>query len=282
MLETLKKILGGFGTLDGATYPFKALITFIKNPGLIKYIAMPIIVNIIVAIALYSGLLYFGWQIVDQIQGDLTIWLNQLIMNLPQWLGFLAYAVAGLIIIVRFLLIVFLLIATGFLLTQFGVLLGAPWYGQLSEQLEKLRTGKVELIELNIVSDLGRAILYELKKLVLIALVGIPLLIINFFPGVGTLISTVGSLTLTTTIVCLDFFDSCLERRRLRFRQKLGIVLKSLPASGSFGLVCLGLISIPLVNLITIPLCVASGTLFICDRVGLLVTKTISAKEHPQ
>ncbi len=282
MLETLKKILGGFGTLDGATYPFKALITFIKNPGLIKYIAMPIIVNIIVAIALYSGLLYFGWQIVDQIQGDLTIWLNQLIMNLPQWLGFLAYAVAGLIIIVRFLLIVFLLIATGFLLTQFGVLLGAPWYGQLSEQLEKLRTGKVELIELNIVSDLGRAILYELKKLVLIALVGIPLLIINFFPGVGTLISTVGSLTLTTTIVCLDFFDSCLERRRLRFRQKLGIVLKSLPASGSFGLVCLGLISIPLVNLITIPLCVASGTLFICDRVGLLVTKTMSAKEHPQ
>ncbi|MGL5079173.1 MAG: hypothetical protein ACRDBG_25515, partial [Waterburya sp.] len=103
MLETLKKILGGFGTLDGATYPFKALITFIKNPGLIKYIAIPIIVNIIVAIALYSGLLYFGWQIVDQIQGDVTIWLNQLIMNLPQWLGFLAYAVAGLIIIVRFI-----------------------------------------------------------------------------------------------------------------------------------------------------------------------------------
>ncbi|MGL5941663.1 MAG: EI24 domain-containing protein [Waterburya sp.] len=269
MLETLKKILGGFGTLDGVTYPFKALITFIKNPGLIKYIAIPIIVNIIVAIALYSGLLYFGWQIVDQIQGDVTIWLNQLIMNLPQWLGFLAYAVAGLIIIVRFLLIIFLLIATGFLLTQFGVLLGAPWYGKLSEQLEKLRTGKVELIELNIVSDLGRAILYELKKLVLIALIGIPLLIINFFPGVGTLISTVGSLILTTTIVCLDFFDSCLERRRLQFRQKLRIVLKSLPASGSFGLVCLGLISIPLVNLITIPLCVASGTLFICDRVRL-------------
>ncbi len=271
MLKTLRKILGGFGTLDGATYPFKALITFIKNPGLIKYIAIPIMVNIIVAIALYSGLLYFGWQIVDEVQGDLTVWLNQLIIDLPQWLGFITYIVSGLIILIRFLLIVVLLIATGFLLTQFGVLLGAPWYGQLSEQLEKLRTGKVELIELNIISDLSRAILYELKKLVLIALVGIPLLIINLFPGVGTLVSTIGSLTLTTTIVCLDFLDSCLERRRLRFRQKLSIVFKSLPASGSFGLVCLGLISIPLLNLITIPLCVASGTLFICDRVRLPV-----------
>jgi CysZ protein len=269
MLTTLKKILGGFGTLDGATYPFKALMTFIKNPQLIKYILMPILVNLIVAIALYSGLLYFGWQVINEVQGDMSLWLDQLINNLPQWLGFLTYGVTGLMLIVRFFLVIILLIATGFVLTQFGVLLGAPWYGQLSEQLEKLRTGKVELIELNIVSDLGRAILYELKKLVLISLVGICLLVINLFPGVGTLISTIGSLSLTTTIVCMDFLDSCLERRRLKFRQKLTVVFKSLPASGSFGLVCLGLVSIPLVNLVTIPLCVASGTLFICDRVQL-------------
>ena len=267
MLKTVSRILGGFGTLSGATYPFKALITFIKNPRLIKYIAIPIIVNIIVAIALYSGLLFFGLQIVNDVQTDITLWLNQLVTNLPQWLGFLTYLVAGLIVIVRLLIVVVLLIATGFLLTQFGVLLGAPWYGQLSEQLERTITGKVELIELDIASDLARAVLYEFKKLVLIALVGIPLLLINFFPGVGTVVSSIGSLTLTTTIVCLDFLDSCLERRRLSFRQKLGIVFKCLPASGSFGLVCLGLISIPLLNLITIPLCVASGTLFICDRV---------------
>ena len=269
MTKTLKKILGGFGILNGATYPIKAFVTFIKNPRLTRYIAIPILVNIIVAIALYSSLLYFGWQIVDGVQGDVTTWLNQLIASLPEWLRFLSYGASGLMITLRFLLVIILLIATGFLLTQFGVLLGAPWYGQLSEQLEKARTGKVELIELNIVSDLGRAILYELKKLVLIALVGIPLLLINFFPGIGTVISSAGSLILTITIVAMDFFDSCLERRRLKFRQKLKIVYKSLPASGSFGLVCLGLISIPLVNLVTIPLCVASGTLFICDHVAL-------------
>ncbi len=269
LIKTIKRILGGFGTLDGATYPFKALIAFIKKPELLKYIAIPIVVNILVAIALYSGLLYFGWQIVDGVQGDVTIWLDQLIADLPQWLGFLTYLASGVIIIIRFFLVVILLIATGFVLSQFGVLLGAPWYGQLSEQLEKYRTGKVELIELDIVSDLSRAILYELKKLVLIAVVCVPLLLINFFPGIGTVISSVGSFMLTTTIVSLDFLDSCLERRRLKFRQKLGVVFKSLPASGSFGLVCLGLISIPLVNLVTIPLCVASGTLFICDRLGM-------------
>ena len=267
MWLTFKRILGGFGTIAGATYPVKALVTFSKNPQLLKYIAVPILVNIIVAIALYGGLLFFGLNIVDAVQADLAAWLNLLIVDLPQWLGFLSYGVSGLIIFLRILLIIVLFIATGFVLVQFGVLLGAPWYGQLSERIEKVRTGRVELIELNIFSDLSRAILYELKKLVLIAIVGVPLIIFNFLPGVGTLISTIGSLAVTTTIVCLDFLDSTLERRRLTFRHKLSIVFRSLPASASFGLVCLGLISIPLVNLVTIPLCVASGTLFACDRI---------------
>ncbi|MDJ0635169.1 MAG: EI24 domain-containing protein [Xenococcaceae cyanobacterium MO_188.B29] len=261
------RILSGFGLITGATYPFRALVTFIRNPRLWQYIAIPILVNLVVAIALYSGLLLFGFHIVEDVTVDVSRWLDSTIANLPAWLGFLDYATVGLSFLLRLLLILVLLVATGFLLTQFGVLLGAPWYGQLSEQLEKLCTGKVEIIEVSIFRDIGRAILFELKKLVLIAVVGIPLFLLNFIVGIGTLGSTIGSLTLTVTIVCLDFLDSPLERRRLPFRQKLSIVFRSLPASASFGVVCLGLISIPLLNLFTIPLCVASGTLFFCDRI---------------
>ena len=263
----MKRVLGGFGTIAGATYPFKAIITFWQNPRLWGYIVIPISVNIIVAIALYSGLFWFGSELIADIQVSLSTWSNQIISDLPSWLGFLEYLVSGLILLLKFLLTIILFIATGFILTQFGVLLGAPWYGQLSEQLEKIRTGKVEIVEVSIFTDIGRAILYELKKLVLIAIVGIPLLILGFFPGIGTLLSAIGSFILTTTIVGLDFIDSCLERRRLKFRQKLAILWRSLPASGSFALVCLALISIPLINLVTIPLCVASGTLFVCDRI---------------
>lgn len=261
------RILSGFGLITGATYPLRALVTFGRNPQLWQYIAIPILVNLVVAIALYSGLLFFGFNVVDNVTLDVSRWLDNLVANLPAWLSFLEYTTVGLSWILRLLLIIVLLVATGFLLTQFGVLLGAPWYGQLSEQLEKVTTGKVEIIELNIAHDLGRAILFELKKLVLTAAVGIPLLLLNFIVGIGTLGSTIGSLTLTVTIVCLDFLDAPLERRRLPFRRKLTIVFCSLPASASFGFVCLGLISIPLVNLFTIPICVASGTLFFCDRI---------------
>ncbi|MDJ0688591.1 MAG: EI24 domain-containing protein [Xenococcaceae cyanobacterium MO_188.B32] len=261
------RILSGFGLITGATYPFRALATFGRNPRLWQYIAIPILVNSVVAIALYSGLLLFGFNLVEDLTLDISRWLDNVIANLPAWLSFLEYTTVGLSFILRLLLIVVLLIATGFLLTQFGVLLGAPWYGQLSEQLEKVCTGKVEIIEVSIFRDIGRAILFELKKLVLITTVGIPLFLLNFVVGIGTLGSTIGSLALATTITCLDFLDAPLERRRLPFRQKLKIVFRSLPASASFGIVCLGLISIPLLNLFTIPLCVASGTLFFCDRI---------------
>ena len=263
----IKKILGGFGTVAGATYPCRALILFTRHPKLLGYIVIPIIVNLIVAIALYGSLLFFGLEFIAEIQVDISTRLGQLIADLPAWLSILNYGVSGLIFLLQFLLTIILFVVTGFIFTQFGVLLGAPWYGQLSEKLEEIRTGNIEIVEVSLARDLGRAILYELKKIVLMIGFGIPLSILNFFPGIGTLIITVGWFILTTTIIGLDFMDSALERRRLKFRKKLNIVVKSFPASGSFALVCFFLVSIPLVNLLTIPLCVASGTLFVCDQV---------------
>ncbi|MGH2366717.1 MAG: EI24 domain-containing protein, partial [Chloroflexota bacterium] len=117
--------------------------------------------------------------------------------------------------------------------------------------------------------DLWRALLYELKKLALVVVVGLPLLLLNVVPVAGTVLATAGGLALGATIACLDFLDAPLERKRLGFRSKLAVVRHSLPASAGFGLACLALVSVPFVNLFSIPLCVAAGTLFFCDRVRL-------------
>ncbi|MBD1912154.1 MULTISPECIES: EI24 domain-containing protein [unclassified Leptolyngbya] len=180
--------------------------------------------------------------------------------EIPDWLAI------ALLWVVRLVLTLVLLLVTGFILLQFGVLLGAPWYGKLSEELEKRQTGQVTIVEVGVARDIGRAILYELKKLVLSLGVGVPLFVLGFVPLVAA-IATPLSIALAGTIVCLDFLDSALERRRLRFREKLGVFIRTLPASASFGLVCLVLVSVPLVNLLAIPVCVTAGTLFFCDWV---------------
>jgi CysZ protein len=261
------KVLGGFGLIAGATYPLRSLAVFRRTPRLWGYVAIPILVNFVVGVILYAGLLFFGLETLEALTANLSNWLNSLIAQLPTWLSFLKYLLVGIDFLLDFLLVVVLLVIVGFLSVQFGVLLGAPWYGQLSEQLEELRTGQLYVVKVNVVREIGRALLYELKKLVLIAGVGLPLLLLNLVPGIGTAVATIGGIMLAATIVCLDFLDAALERRRLRFREKLGIVFGNLPASASFSLVCLGLVSIPLLNLLTIPVCVASGTLFFCDRI---------------
>ncbi|MEB3341329.1 EI24 domain-containing protein [Okeania sp.] len=257
------------GLIAGATYHFRALIIFVKNPKLISYIIVPILINIIVGIILYVGLLLPGINLIESIFNNLSLQFDALISQLPTWLNFLSYLDNILDWFLEFIIFMILFLIIGFLLVQFGVILGSPFYGQLSEQLEKIKTGTLPEAPpglLASIKDIWRAILFELKKIALFLGIGLPMLLLNFFPG-GSLIVTIGGIILTTSIICLDFFDGPLERRKLRFREKLTIVHRSFPAYVTFGLICQALIAIPIVNFFGIPLCVAAGTLFCCDRV---------------
>jgi CysZ protein len=178
--------------------------------------------------------------------------------SIPNWLAI------ALLWVLRLVLTIILLILTGWILLQFGVLLGAPWYGKLSEELERRQTGQMTLVEVSVAQDIWRAIAYELKKLVLSLGLGLPILLLSFLPLVAAIAAPI-TIAIASILVCLDFIDGALERRRLRFREKLGIYFKTLPATASFGMVCLVFVSIPFINLIAIPICVTAGTLFFCD-----------------
>ncbi|MGF1497644.1 MAG: EI24 domain-containing protein [Elainellaceae cyanobacterium] len=349
--------------ITGATYPFRALWLFVKQPRYRSYILIPIAINLVLGVTVYAGLLTLGFRLLDWLVADvgtfvahppqmavptpqwalswpdwslslpswpinwphwpvswfdwqihlphwsvrwpngsipwphwsinwpdwhlpqwhftppdwfsqgwsrLTDWFSRLPrinLRLPDWIdqvpNWFAAAFLGL---VRLVLTLVLLLITGFIFLQFGVLLGSPWYGKLSEEIERSRTGQVITIEVGLARDIWRAIAYELKKLVISLGIGLPLLLLSFVIGPGTLVGTIGGITVAATLACMDFLDGVMERRRLKFRQKLGMVVRALPASASFGLICLGLVSIPFVNLLAIPVCVTAGTLFVCDR----------------
>jgi CysZ protein len=258
------------GLILGFTYPFRALGLFIRTPNLWGYVIVPIIVNIVVGILLYVGLLFPGLNGIEVLVSNLDHQIDTWVANLPTWLRYLDVSAVILGWLLRMVLVGALLFVIGFLLLQFGGILGAPWYGQLSEKLEELRTGKPAVLPPNsltsIFQDIRRALLFELKKIALQLVIGIPLLLLNFLPVYGSILFTIGGFSLAATVTFLDFVDAPLERRRLKFRDKLKMFRLALPASGSFAFACLGLIMIPFVNLLAIPVCVGSGTLFFCDR----------------
>jgi len=255
----------------GPLYPFRAIAVLGQHRQLWVYVLVPLGINLILGGVLYAWLLGQGLQAIDLWIGGLPAWLLTIVVTL-----------------LRGLLIVILLIILGFLLVQFGTILGAPWYGVLSEKLERLRLGQLPTPgehPLRIVRDIWRALLFEVKKLLLAIAIGALLLGLGLVPGVGPLVTGTGWLGLTVVMLCLDFLDPPLERRYLRFRGKLGVILRGFPGTLLFGLVCLGLVSIPLVNLVTIPLCVAGGTLFFCDQLRFSwgdTTRTgVDPADHP-
>lgn len=254
------------GLLAGATYPLQAITLFAKRPKLLTYLVVPMIINVILGLLLYVGLLLPGWRAVGDLAVQLNGWINGLEDNLPAWLHWLSGVAWGIGWVLRSLLVVLLFGVIGFILAQFGTLLGAPWYGQLSEQIETIRLGQLEVVEVGLVRDVGRALGFELKKLVLLAGAALLFLLLNFLPGLGTGLGAIEGVSVAALLTCMDFLDAPLERRRLKFRRKFVLVLGNLPVMVSFSLACLFLMSIPLLNLLMVPVCVGAGTLLFCDR----------------
>jgi len=234
--------------LRGASYPWRAAQLLVCQPSLWRYVAIPVALNLLVGIVLYVTLLLAGFHLLDTVVESWPLWM--------------AWLLRGLLSIVLF-------VTLAYALVRFGVVLGAPFYNRLSELLEERMCGTAPasppMTLAGIARDLGRAISFELKKLLLALTIGLFLLLLHLIPGVGSVLALLGGLSLGATLSCLDFFDPPLERRKLSFWAKLNFIRRHFPASVGFGLVCLGLVSLPLLNLLTVPVCIAAGTIFFCE-----------------
>lgn len=273
--------------IAGFSYPFQSLSFLSRSPQLWGCVGIPIAINLVLGVLLYAGLLVPGWGAINQWTASFPDWLAQQVGALPlwasRWLGWLPAVADFLDDGLRGLLAIGLLIVTGLLLVQFGAIFGAPWYGNLAEQVERARTGKLPTRAMtlqNAAQDIGRAIGFQLKKLLLAIGLGLPLFLLNLLPGLGSAIASVAGVALAALLVGLDFLDPSLERRRLGFRSKLGMIARSLPSSATFCLSCLWLISIPLLNLVTVPLCIVAGTLFCCDRILPILEPNLAVSDR--
>ncbi len=240
--------------LSGATAPLRALGLLRQHRALWPYVLWPVLLNLVLGLTLYAALLWAGFGAIER---TAAAWPPEL---------------AGLAWLLKGLLGLLLLVATGFVLVRFGVVLGAPFYGRLAEEIAAIAGGRDAGPQrsgaLGAAGDILRALRFELSKLLIVIPIALLLLLGNLLPIGGQILGLVGGALLGALIACLDFFDATLERRRLGFRQKLGVVRRLFPASLGFGLVAFALVSVPFINLLAVPLCVAAGTLLLIEREG--------------
>lgn len=232
------------------TYLPRAAHVLATNRFLWPYVTGPLVLNLLVGGALTVVLVGLGWQGVDQ-----------LMARMPDWLELVGP-------VLRFLLAGLVLWGVGLLVGRVGVVLGAPFYAALAERIELMHMKAEDLPHhgSNALAEIGRALVYELKKLALVLSIGALGLAAHLVPVAGQIASLVLGGALAVLLVCLDAFDPPLERRRYKFRQKVGVVLRNVPIALGFGIPAAFLAGVPFLNLLAFPLIMAAGTMIYCEK----------------
>lgn len=196
----------------------------------------------VIPILLTAGLLVGLTLLSSRLTG---YWLSLIPANLPTWVSEGLEAFSSLLVLILVLLFLFFPLVT---------LLSAPLRELLATQTEELLTGSISApAEVG----LGTAIL-ELVKLILMQ---VGLLILSV--GLGWFVPVLGqgmTLLILVYLAGLDMVDPLLGRRGYLLKPKLHFIATHRALMGGFGLMVFVLLTIPVLNLLILPVASIGGT----------------------
>lgn len=241
---------GGSGLLQsfsrGFFYPFSSGPFLLAHPGLLRFIAIPFLINTaIFSIAVYFGLDFFNRTVTGYLpQGEAWYWL------------LISYALWVVAVLLTAVLVFF-----GF--SVVGNLLAAPFNDLLSERTQEILGDRRsdEPLSLNAFwADTLRTLRDEAIKMACFVLGMLFLLLLNLIPVLGTLLYAVLSVTFTLFFLAVEYTGFVFGRQRRSFGQQCRYLFsrKSLLAGFSSGV--LALLAIPFLQFVCIPLAVVGAT----------------------
>jgi CysZ protein len=149
-----------------------------------------------------------------------------------------------------------------------GSVIAAPFNDLLSEQVEKLQTGRVGAsLSLRVVGrDLVRSVGLQLSKLALYALVMGALFLVGLvLPVVGEVLYPIVGFGVTALFLAIDYMDWAACRHGLAGSARVSFALKHLRAALGFGAGIWLLLFVPVVDLLFMPAAVAGATMMFLD-----------------
>lgn len=140
----------------------------------------------------------------------------------------------------------------------------APLYDKLSESVERLVSPRPDepFSWRQMLRDTAQGLRHTLYNalLSLVALAAIAALAPLAGPGAPLAASALTALW-ASTVAALEFTDMPMSRRRLRFGAKWGVARRHWATFAGLGLGTYALLAVPVLNIVLVPIAVASGTL---------------------
>jgi CysZ protein len=229
--------------VSGAGY-FLQGFGLLNRPGLRRFVAIPLTVNIVV----FLLLIWFA-------AGQFDTLMDSLMPELPEWLAWLAWLL-WVIFAVAIVVLVF------FTFTIIANFIAAPFNGLLAEAVERHLTGQSlptggSLVEM--LKDVPGTLLDELKKLGYFIAWAIPLLILFLIPGVNLIAPILWTL-FSAWMLAIEYSDYPLGNHGVRSAQLRRILRERRWLTLGFGGATLVGTMIPVVNFLVMPAAVAGAT----------------------
>ncbi|MGB1350921.1 MAG: sulfate transporter CysZ [Gammaproteobacteria bacterium] len=237
------------GLLTGIGYFFRG-ITMLFQPGLRRFVVIPLLANISVFV-LIAGSLY---QLMSGLYLDVT-------GEITGTFSFLTWIVTPIIWLLGTLL-------SGYLSIFIVLFLTSPFHGLLAEKVEERITGEALQNESSVVQvalSVPRGFLRELQKLLHYLPMAVLVLIISVIPGVN-IVAPFLWIILGAWMMSLQFIDYPMDNHRLPFKEVREACGARRSTSIGFGGIVAFLSGVPILNLALIPAAVAGATLLWCEE----------------
>lgn len=216
----------------------------LSSPGLRRYVAMPLLINVLVfSLTGYLALSSFGR------------WLDALLPSSLGWLEWLLWPLAVLLLIV----VVF------YTFTLVANLIGSPFNDRLCETMTTRLGRTIERPAESWWRGLPAAVFGELRKWLYFGLLALVVLALWIFP-LTTPLASLGWLALGVWMMAFEYLDYPLENAGNSFSEKHRWIRRHRWHALGFGAAVLGATLIPIVNFAVMPAAVAGATALWADR----------------
>jgi len=230
----------------GFTYPIKSISFFLKNPKLVLYSIVPIIINLIIYGTIFF--LSYRWLIgySEKITGSENI-------NAAWWQEFL-----HILLIIIFFLLVLIICYLAFI--TLGNLITAPFNEKISQYTESSITKSEINYNVGFWKDVILNVKAEGLKIIFYLSILIPIFLLNLIPVIGSVLSTSLGILFSFFYNALDFLDYPMTRRFYTLGNKIKVIRSKKMLSIGFGCCAFLMMFLPVINIFLKPVCVTAGT----------------------
>lgn len=244
---------------SGPHYLLKGL-SLILEPKLRLFVLVPLTVNLL----LFGGAFYWLYLQLDA----LFEWFNSMMPGFLQWLSYLLWPLAVITVLVVFSL----------LFTSVANLIAAPFNGLLAERVELKLTGSPLSDDgwLGLVKDTPRMVAREIHKLAYYLPRAMGCLLIFFIPVVGQTVAPFIWFAFSAWMMAIQYCDYPFDNHKIEFDRMRHELAKKRGLNLGFGASVALCSSLPLVNLLIIPVAICGATALWVDHYDQLRTGPVS------